>query len=126
MATPSTTPSVTDADGETPRTTVEISSVSTGGSGSTDELVATIVDTQPSLYDEMRDTQTLSFTLPFGTLLRRPVPLGSCTVEDEIGTRSFGTSVDDFKRLCLNVAWDYPAGILGGTVMRNSELLVPG
>ncbi len=86
------TPSVSD---DSPRTVVE--SVATGGSGSTAELVAT---TQPSLYDELRDTQTVSFALPFGTLLRRALPLGDVAVEDEIGTRPFGTSVDDFT--CLS------------------------
>ena len=84
-------------------------SVATGGSGSTAELVAT---TQPSLYDELRDTQAQSFTLPFGTLLRRALPLGDVAVEDEIGTRPFGTSVNDFTRLCRNAAWDYPHGLL--------------
>jgi len=91
---------------DSPRTVVE--SIATGGSGSTAELVTT---TQPSLYDELRDSQA-SIALPFGTLMRRALPLGDVAVEDEIGTRPFGTSVDDFTRLCRNAAWDYPHGLL--------------
>ncbi len=98
------TPSVTD---DSPRTVVE--SVGTGGSGSTEELVATVL---PTLYDELRDPQMKSFELPFGTLLRRAVPLGDVVVEDEIGARPFGTSVNDFSRLCRNAAWDYPNGLV--------------
>ena len=86
---------------DSPRTVVE--SIATGGSGSAEELVAT---TRPSLYDELRDPRTESIALPFGTLLRRAVLLGDIAVEDEIGARPFGTSIEDFTRLCRNMAWD--------------------
>jgi hypothetical protein len=58
-----------------------VESISTGGSGSTEELVVT---TRPSLYDELRDPRTESIALPFGTLLRRAVPLGDVAIEDDI------------------------------------------
>ena len=111
------TPSVTD---DSPRTVVE--SIETGGSGSTEELVAT---TRPSLYQELRDPQKKSIALPFGTLLRRAVMLGDLEVEDEIGTRAFGTSVEDFTRLCRNIAWDYPNGLVLMNLDRGRCLIFP-
>ena len=55
--------------------------------------------------------------------MRRPVALGDAFVEDEIGRRPFGTSVDDFTRLCRNVAWDYPAGLVLINLDRNRCLV---
>jgi hypothetical protein len=105
---------------DSPRTVVE--SVCTGGSGSTEEVVTTL---RPSLYDELRDPQTEAIPLPFGRLLRRAVPLGEAYVEDEIGTRPFGTSIEDFTRLCRNIAWDYPNGLVLLSLDRNRCLVFP-
>ena len=102
------TPSVTDEDGDTPRTFVE--SITTGGSGSTEELVVT---TLPSLFEQLRDSCVESITLPHrGYLVRRELPLGECEIEDEIGMRKFGTSLADSTRLCRIAAWDYPTGLV--------------
>ena len=99
---------MTDEDGDTPRTVVE--SITTGGSGSTEELVVT---TLPRLFEQLRDSCVESITLPHrGYLVRCELPLGECEIEDEIGVRKFGTSLADFTRLCRNAAWDYPAGLV--------------
>ena len=88
-------PSVPDEAGDTPRPFVE--SITTGGSGSTEELVVT---TLPSLFEQLRDSCVESITLPrLGYLVRCELPLGDCEIDDEIGMRKFGSSRADFTRL---------------------------
>lgn len=99
-----------------------VESIATGGSGSTDELIVT---TLPTLYDQLRDSRETSITLPFGFLVRRELPLGEFDIEDEIGTRGFGTSSADFTRLCRNASWDYPAGLVLLNLDRSRCLIFP-
>ena len=79
----------------------------------------------PNLYEELRDSDKQRLAIPGGELLRVPVALGECVVEDEIGARPFGTSVDDFKRLCRNAAWDYPNGLVLFNLDRARSLIFP-
>ena len=74
--------------------------------GSTEELVV-----KASLYERLRENMK-AIPMEDGYLVRRWIDLGEYTIEDEIGTRYFGTSVHDFQRLCQNVSWDYPNGLL--------------
>ena len=118
------TPPVTE-DGfeDTPRTIVESTSTADTGSSVPEELILT---TLPSLYEKLRDLQGLeSIRVPNGLLMRHAVKLGEQMIEDEIGKRSFGTSVDDFKRLCRNVAWDYSAGLVLVNCDRARTLIFP-
>ena len=100
------TPSSTDYD--SPRTIAE--SASTGDTAGTN---ATPVAIQPpKLYEDLLESADANVALPFGTLMRHAVALGDLHIEDEIGSRPFGTAVDDFTRLCRNAAWDYPNGLV--------------
>ena len=74
--------------------------------GSTEELVV-----KASLYERLRENMK-AIPMEDGYLVRRWIDLGEYSIEDEIGNRYFGTSVDDFKRLSRNVCWDYPSGLL--------------
>ncbi len=95
----------------------------TADTGSTEELVVTVV---PKLYEQLCDSTQQRVVLPSGVLLRLPLPLGECLIEDEIGSRYFGTSTDDYKRLCRNVAWDYPGGLALVNLDRARTLLFLG
>ena len=74
---------------ETPRTIVESCSIS-GDSGSTEELVVTIL---PNVYERLRTTNE-DLTLEDGVLVRCTLSLGECKIEDEVVSRLFGTSVE--------------------------------
>jgi hypothetical protein len=117
------TPPVTD-DGfdDTPRTIVESLSTADTGSSVPEELIVT---TLPSLYERLREEKVDTIRVPNGLLMRHAVKLGEQIIEDEVGNRKFGTSVDDFKRLARNVAWDYHAGLVLVNLERSRTLLFP-
>ena len=88
---------------DSPRELVAESSADTGA---TEQLVI-----MPTLYEQLRESRD-PLQLKGGVFVKLMFPeLGRCVIEDEIASRAFGSSVDDFKRLCRNLAWDYPGGL---------------
>ena len=43
--------------------------------------------------------------------MRRPLKLERL-IDDELGSRPFGGALSDFTRLCRNLSWDYPNGLI--------------
>ena len=109
------TPGTTTEASSTPRT---IAAESSADTGSTEEFVIL-----PTLYQQLTESPDDPISLSGGYLVRLPLCVGNAWIEDEIGGRWFGTSVDDFKRLCRNVVWDYPNGLVLINLDRKRTLL---
>jgi len=103
----------------TPRAIIE--SCELGDSGSTKELVVNIL---PNLYEQLRETTDEYVALEDDSfIVKMPIPLGDCFIEDEVVGRYFGTSVIDFKRLCQNASPDYPNGMVVVNLDRERTLV---
>ena len=116
VATPETTDGP-DEEATPPTTPLE----SVADTGSTQESAQ-----PPCLYEGLRDESLESFSVPGGLVVRRAIDLGSCTIEDEVGSRTFGTACDDFRRLCRNAACDFPGGLLLVNLDRWRSLVFTG
>ena len=90
----------------TPRTIV--SECQSGDSGSTKELVVTIL---PSFYEQLKGNDYVP--LEDETILAKAnIPLGEVLIQDEFVERYFGTCLIDFKLLCRSACCDYPEGMV--------------
>ena len=102
----------------TPRTIIE--ECESGDSGSTKELVVTILQ---SLYEQIKINDYVALD-DDNLLAKSDIPLGECLIQDEFVDRFFGTCVDDFKRLCQNACCDYPEGMMILNVDRERALIL--
>ena len=102
----------------TPRTIID--ECESGDSGSTKELVVTILQ---SLYEQIRINDYVALD-DDNILAKSYIPLGECLVQDEFVDRFFGTCVNDFKRLCQNACCEYPEGMMILNVDRERALIL--